>query len=304
MLTAGERTLRWFRQVARERDLRKLTVEDVSEDYGILALQGPHSHSVLSPLTADVTRLNYFGVCETRIEGCDVIVSRTGYTGDLGYEIWVKNENAETVYKALIESGAGYNITPIGTTALKMSRVEAGLLLMDVDFHSSRFAWSLAQKETPTELGMQWMLKNLVDDDRDFIGRKAIETEVAQRLSRWTTVGLGVDVRQYDQRFHDCGVVPDKHNVYCEGTRSLYRCSDQPWDYAGYVSSFLYSSLLKRPIAIGKVPLELSNAGSKLKMELQVIRKPEVVDATVESMPFYNPGRKTESPFERQNANA
>lgn len=294
LLTAGERTLRWFRQIAKENNLSQAVVKDVSTDYGILALQGPHSHSVLRSLTPEPTRLGYFGVCQAQIDNHDVIISRTGFTGDLGYEIWVKRENAERVFRALMEAGAGYNITPIGTTALKMSRVEAGLLLMDVDFYSSRFAWSLAQKETPIELGMSWMLNNLQDDDRNFVGRCAIEKEVAETSSRWTTVGLGIDVQQYERKFQDCGVIPEKHNVYCEGTRSLYRCNDQPWDYAGYVSSFLYSSLLKRPIALGKVPMDHAAVGSKLKMELQVIRKPEVVEATVERTPFYNPERKTE----------
>ena len=152
-LTAAEPTLHYFRALAREMKLADATIEDISSEFGILALSGPHAHHVLAQLTDAANSLPYFGVMQTEIARCEVTVSRTGYTGDLGYELWVRSADALTLWDALMAAGRGFNITPIGTTALKMSRVEAGLLLMGTDFHSSRFAWVDAQRETPHELG-------------------------------------------------------------------------------------------------------------------------------------------------------
>ncbi len=292
-LTAAEPALRYFRQIARSLDLKKIQIDDVSTEFGILAIQGPHSHNVLSQLTDATSSLNYFRLAQTTIEGCPVIISRTGYTGDLGYEIWIRAKNAETVWDAIAAAGKGYNLTPIGTTALKMARVEAGLLLMGVDFHSSRFAWSPEQKETPIELGFKWMLKDLKNDDRDFIGRDAIEAEFDGEYSRWTTTGLSIDVEDYEQLHTQAGILPCKNNIYRESTMSVYRRSEKEWDYAGYASSFLYSSLLKRPIAIAKIPLDLAVPGTQLDLEIPIIRKPKNVLATVSPMPFYSPPQKT-----------
>ncbi len=292
-LTAGEPTLRYFKSIAREMKLEEVIVEDVSEAYGILALQGPHAHNVISQLTQDATDLKYFDVTHADICGTEVIISRTGYTGDLGYEIWIPHENALTVWDALMAAGEGYNIAPIGTTALKMARVEAGLLLMGVDFDSSRFAWVDAQRETAIELGWSWMFRNLEKDDRDFIGRAAIEAELKNKTSRWNTVGLEIDWHSYEAVHLDAGILPPKSDLYRETTMSVYRRSETPWDYAGYATSFLFSSLLRKPIAIAKLPLDLTDAGTEVDLEVPVIRKPVNVLAKVSSLPFFNPERKT-----------
>ncbi len=292
-LTAAEPSLRYFQKLAEKLGLQRLQIEDISVDYGILALQGPHAHSVIKQLTDAATPLKYFRASKTKIAGADVLVSRTGYTGDLGYEIWVHSENAIAVWDAVYEAGQGYNLAPIGTTAMKMARVEAGLLLMDVDFQSAKYSWVDAQRETPCELGWNWMFRKLEQDDRDFVGRRAIEQEIAEERSRWTTVGLGIDWNHYREVHHRQGIAPPQHELYCEQTMSLYRRNDKPYDYAGYASSFLYSSLLKRPIAIAKVPLDLAQSGSEVEIELTVIRKPDYVLARVESLPFYDPPRKT-----------
>ena len=173
----------------------EVEIEDVSRSYGILALQGPRAHEVIRQLTDAATSLKYFGATDAEIVGKPVMITRTGYTGDLGYELWIESEDACSVWDALMEAGSGHNITPIGTTALKMARVEAGLLLMGTDFHSSRFAWVDAQRETPAELGWSWMFKGLSQDDRPFIGRSSIELEntsvpaVGRRLA-WRSTGM------------------------------------------------------------------------------------------------------------------
>jgi len=291
-LTAADPTLRYFRVVARDMGA-EVDIEDVSRAFGILALQGPHAHDVIRQLTDDVTSLTYFGATKTEIRGRSVIVSRTGYTGDLGYELWIHSEDACEIWDALMHAGQGHNIMPIGTTALKMARIEAGLLLMGADFHSARFAWVDAQRETPLELGWSWMFRRLEDDDRAFIGRAAIEAELRDKSSRWTTVGLAVDWHEYERVYSAAGVVPPRHEVYSESTMSIYRRGTKEWDYAGYASSFTSSSLLRTPLAIAKLPLDLAKPGTEVDLEVTVIRRPENVLARVERMPFFNPTRKT-----------
>lgn len=292
-LTAAEPALRHFRTVAREAGITNVRIDDVSSDFGILALQGPHAHRVLSRLTDAVTPLTYFGVTTATIAGCDVVVSRTGYTGDLGYEIWIDAARAETVWDALVAAGQGHNLTPIGTTAMKMARVEAGLLLMGVDFHSARYAWVDAQRETPLELGWGWMFRRLEEDGRAFIGRTAIEAEIANGTSRWKTVGLAVDWHEYERIHTDAGILPPHHELYAERTMSIYRRGAKEWDYAGYASSFLASTLLRRPIAIAKLPHDLAEPGTEVDLEISVIRRPENVLARVASLPFFSPPRKS-----------
>lgn len=294
-LTAAEPTLHYFRTVARAMRA-DVEITDVSRAWGILALQGPRAYAVLSQLTDAVTPLTYFTLVRTEVAGHDVVISRTGYTGDLGYEIWVRAAGACDVWDAVAEAGRGHNLTPIGTTALKMARIEAGLLLMGADFHSARFAWVDAQRETPLELGWSWMFRRMAEDDRDFIGRSAIEAELAEGSSRWTTVGLAVDWHDYERVYTEAGIVPPRHEVYSESTMSIYRRGSTEWDYAGYASSFTTSSLLRTPLAIAKLPLDLATPGSEVDLEVTVIRRPRNVLARVERMPFFNPDRKTARP--------
>ncbi|NNF14694.1 MAG: aminomethyl transferase family protein [Gemmatimonadetes bacterium] len=293
-LTAAEPSLRYFRNVARDMGT-EADIVDISGDYGILALQGPHSHDVIAQLTDDATPLRFFDVCETSIDGCDVVVSRTGYTGDLGYEIWIRSEDAETVWDALAAVGGDYNLTPMGTTPLKMARMEAGLLLMGVDFQMSRFAWVDEERDTPLELGWSWMFRKLDDDDRDFVGRVAIEREVERKTSRWKTVGLALDWDEYENAYSEVGLLPPRHEIYRETTMSVYRRGEIEWDYAGYATSFTTSSLLRKPLALAKLPLDLAEPGSEVDLELSVLHRPTTVLARVEPLPFFDPPRKTAS---------
>ena len=289
-ITAARPNLRYFRKHSKGFDV---TIEDTSAQYGILAIQGPHSISILKQLSADIEPLRYFRLTETKIAGVDVVVSRTGFTGDLGYEVWIPVADALTVFDAIWEIGQGYNITPIGTVALSLARIEAGLLLIDVDFHNARFAWTDAQRETPHELGWGWMFRKLKSDDRDFIGRAAIEKEVATGSSRWKTVGLAIDWREYDRLHREAGIMTPKDGLLIESTMSIYRRSDIPWQYAGYASSFMWSSIKKQHIAIAKLPLDLCEPGTEVDLEISIIHQPQYVLSRVVDMPFYNPARKT-----------
>lgn len=302
-LTSAEPALRYFRKIAREMNLGGVSIEDISSDYGILALQGPHAFNVIRQLTEDATPLGYFRLASTEIDQHPVVISRTGFTGDLGFEIWVRAENAPAVWDAIMSAGKGHNLTPIGTTALKMSRVEAGLLLLGVDFHSARYARVDAERETPLELGWSWMLGDCLEGDRDFIGREAIQKEMKEKSSRWTTTGLAVDWQDYDRVHRESGIAPPKHELYRESTMSLYRRGSKEWDYAGYASSFLFSSLLRKPIAIAKLPLDLAQAGMEVDLEFPVIRKPKNILARVHRLPFFNPARKSAA-LRKENKNA
>ena len=292
LLTAAEPTLRYFCKVAKEKGLTEVRIEDISSEFGILSLQGPEAFNVITQLSENAGALSYFGVIKTEVAGREVTISRTGYTGDLGFELWVNSDDGILVWDAIISAGKDYNITPIGTTALKMVRVEAGLLLMGTDFHTSRFAWVDAQRETPIELGWEWMLKDLEQDARNFIGRSALERELETQASRWKTVGIAVDWHEYESTYTEAGVLPPHHEVYSESTMSIYRRGKKEWDYAGYASSFLFSSLLKKPIAIAKLPVDLVDLGSEVDLEIPVIRQPRHVLARVDRMPFFDPARK------------
>ena len=295
-ITSAEPSLRYFRSIAKKLSISDVKIDDMTRDFGILAIQGPHAFNVLSQLTDDVGDLDYFDLVQTKIDDCPVTISRTGFTGDLGYEVWIRSDHAEQVWHCLVDAGKGYNIIPIGLEALKMARVEAGLLLLDVDFNSSRFAWVDEQRETPVELGWSWMLRNLTHDPREFIGRVAIEKQISEKSNRWRTVGLSVDWHDYERVHLETGIMAPKHDLYCESTKSIYRRSDKEWDYAGYASSFMFSPILKKPIAIAKLPNDLAKPRTEVDIEVSVIRKPHNVLATVQRMPFFDPIRKTQRP--------
>jgi hypothetical protein len=156
-LTAAEPNLDYFERLIGRLDV---AIEEVTDRWGVLAVQGPRARSLLEALTPDVETLSYFGLTPTKIGKVPVTVSRTGYTGDLGYELWIPAGEALKVWDAVWETSRGQGVIPIGMTALYMARIEAGLVLLDVDFHSARFAWTDADKTTPFELGLGWMLRN------------------------------------------------------------------------------------------------------------------------------------------------
>lgn len=292
-LTAAEPNLRYFSDLIGR---QQVEISDISEEYGILALQGPHSLDVLQQLTKAPANLSYFGLSETKIAKKPVIVSRTGYTGDLGYEIWIKSEDALAVWDALMEAGRGYNLIPMGMTALSMARMDAGLLMIDIDFSSARYAWVDRQRETPLELNLNWMLRNLEKDERAFIGRRAIEQEIANKTSRWKTVGLELDPQAYEKIYNSHGIIAPKAGVLIQDTLYVYNNDyniNPDSQYIGYVTSFMFSPVLKKHIAIAKIQEGFNNLGAEVYIELEVLHRSKYFPARVRRMPFYNPARKT-----------
>ena len=267
-----------------------VTIEEVSEGIGTLALQGPRSRDLLARLVPQMRDIPYFGVAKGEIGGAAVTVSRTGYSGDLGYEIWIEQPDALHVWDTLWDSMEGHGVLPFGLAALYMLRIEAGLLLLDADFDSSRFAWNDAHKSTPIELGWAWMFKDLASDDRAFIGRRALEREISDKTSRWAMRGLVVDWRDYDRVYNEAGLIPPKdHSPIVED----WMCYDDDYERVGYATSFMYSPMLQRHIAIARVKPEFAKLGTKVNLEFTVDHHYEQVAAHVARLPLYNPERKT-----------
>jgi aminomethyltransferase len=287
LLTAAEPNLDYLERLVGRLDV---AIEEVTADWGVLAVQGPRARDLLGTLTNDVDGLPYFGLTNTKIAKVPVMVSRTGYTGDLGYEIWVPSTDALKVWDAVWAASRGWGVIPIGMTALYMARIEAGLVLLDVDFHSSRFAWTDADRTTPTELGLGWMLRNLDADDREFIGRDAIARELRDKTSRWKLSGLIVDWRDYDRIYGAAGLIPPKDHAPIQDEYYVY---DDELNQLGYATSQMYSPMLQRHIALARVPLDRSTPGSRVKLELAVSHRYEYFDAEVARLPLFNPARRT-----------
>jgi aminomethyltransferase len=287
LLTCAEPNFAWFAGlIGRQR----VSIEDVSDASAVLAIQGPKSREILTCLAPEVAALPYFGLTTATIGGTEVTVSRTGYTGDLGYEIWVPADKALAVWDAVTEASAGRGVIPFGMIALYMARIEAGLLLLDVDFRSSRYAWTDAHRSSLPELGLGWMVRDLAADDRAFLGRRALERELRDKSSGWKLTGLVLDWQDYDRHFDAAGLIPPKDHIPVQAEFYVY---DDGGTQLGYATSLMYSPMLQRHIALARVPLELARPGSRVRIELPVNHRYEYFDAAVSRLPLYNPDRRT-----------
>ncbi len=209
MLTAAEPNAAYFQGLIGEASVE---VDDISEDVASLAVQGPRSKAILSTIAPDIAELHPFEVAETKFDGSPITVSRTGFTGDLGYELWVEAEDALDVWDSLFEAGQDHGLMPFGETALVMTRLEAGLLLIGADFGSSRYAWTDGASSTPGELGLQWMFRDMAKDQRPFIGRAAIRGDLDGAVRR-RLVGLTIDWEEWDDHYTQAGHVPPKDHT-------------------------------------------------------------------------------------------
>ena len=287
LLTSAEPNLAYFSDLIGR---HQVSIEEVSHDYGVLAIQGPRSRDLLARLVPDVATLPFFGLASGTIAGAPVTVSRTGYSGDLGYEIWVPSSDALKVWDVLWESMEGHGVLPFGLAALYMLRIEAGLLLLDVDFSSSRFAWTDEDRSTPIELGWSWMFKDFAGDDRAFIGRRSLERELSDKTSRWRLTGLLVDWADYDRIYSGAGLMPPKDHTPVQEEMFVY---DGEGHQVGYATSFMYSPILQRHIAIARVRPELAAAGTPVRLEMDVNHRYEYIAAQTARLPLYNPAQKT-----------
>ena len=287
LLTSAEPNLAYFQDLV---GAMKVEIRDVSAEYGSLAVQGPRSRSILSTLVPAVAELAFFHHTSAMIGDAAVTISRTGYTGDLGYEVWVEAGDASGVFDRILAASAGQGVIPVGQNALLMLRIEAGLVLIGVDFHSSRFAFTDEERSSPLELGFGWMFKDIATSDRAFIGRDAIRRERADSSSRWKMVGLLVDWRDWDRRYSEGGLIPPKDETPTVWQMMLY---DDEGGRVGYTTSFMYSPALQRHIAMARVRPHLGAVGSRVNLEVTINHRYQTVAATVARPPLFNPTRKT-----------
>jgi len=285
--TAADRSLRWFTQNAIGLDV---TIDDISEQMAALALQGPTSARLLDAVAdADIRHLKYFRMTRGRIAGVPVEISRTGYTGDLGFEIWMPWDRAIDVWDALMTGGRAFDIHPAGMLALDVARVEAGLLLIDVDFNSSKKALIESQKYSPLEMGLGRLVQL---DKRPFVGRAALADEQRRGPAR-QIVGLEISWPAVEQLYDGLGLAPQLAETASRVPVPVYRNGRQ----VGRATTTTWSPVLKKLIALATVAAPHFAEGSALEVEVTVEAARHRVPATVVKTPFFNPPRKTAAAF-------
>ncbi|HET9328438.1 MAG TPA: aminomethyltransferase family protein [Candidatus Eisenbacteria bacterium] len=281
-LTSADSSLRWLHMNAVGMDA---AIEDASEKLGAVSLQGPLSRDLLQTLTpADLSKLKYFRLVETQVRDIPVTVSRTGYTGDLGYEIWVDTGRAEALWDALITAGTPYGIVPAGVWALDIARIEAGLIMLDVDYFSAHHALIEARKSSPYEINLGWAVSA---KKGPFNGRRALAAERA-RGPAWNFVGLEIDWESFEQLFRAHHLPPHLSNVAWRASAPVYRDGTQ----IGYATSGCWSPLLKKSLALAHLRAPHFTAGTAVEMEITVEHQRLKAAARVRKLPFYDPERK------------
>jgi len=281
-VTSAEPNLRWFQDNALG---LAVGIEDVSDSIAALALQGPSSRAILEALCdADLARLKYFRMTAAKLRNVPVTITRTGYTGDLGYEIWMSAGDALAVWDALIAAGAPHGITPAGMLALDVARIEAGLMLLDVDYVPANKALIESQASSPFELDLAWA----VDLGKEqFVGKPPLAGEAA-RGPAWQFVGVEVDWRSFEGLFLEVGLAPRVPAAAWRTSVPLYAGGEQ----AGYATSGVWSPLLKRYLALAHVGTRWAAPGTALEMEVTVEHRRRRAAARVVKKPFFNPERK------------
>ena len=281
--TAADPSYRWLKLNAHGLDVE---IEDVSEDVAALALQGKLSRDVLEAATGrDWTDLRYFRGRPAEIGGVQTYVTRTGYTGDRGYELWVEAEAAVDLWDALWEAGQAYGIRPAGIRALDVARVEAGLILIEVEYTSARYAMNPEQEYSPFEIG----LGRLVDFGKaDYVGKHALEHEQANGGPRRRLVGLEVDWSGIEGLFAKHGLPPSVSPTVHREPMPIHEEGRQ----VGRATSLTWSPTLKKMIGFGSVPATLASPGTRVSVEWMVEGEPGRVGSTLVKLPFLDLPRK------------
>ena len=281
--TAAEPNLAWFQDCCYGLDCQ---VIDVSSELAALALQGPNSRPILEKIFSGMflSTLKYYRLAHGHVGRIPLTVSRTGYTGDLGYELWVAPQHAEALWDMLVEAGQGYGVTPAGIVALDVARIEAGLIMLQVDYISARKSYIEDQKSSPYELGMEWA----VDLEKgDFIGRKALAAE-KRTGSKWKFVGLEVDWQSLEALYARVGLAPQ---LAGRASRSAVPIYNEEF-HIGQATSHTFSPILKKYVAIGTVESRYANPGREVQVEFTVEYVRLKADAVIVKPPFFDPPRK------------
>ena len=279
-MTSADPSLRWLSMNAVGLEAE---ITEVTDDVAALSFQGPNSRKVLNKVTEKpVDELKYFRLMKNKICGRDVTISRTGYTGDLGFEIWMNANDALTNWDALMEAGADYGITPVGILAMDMARVEAGLFMIEVDYTSTSHAWIEPQKSSPFELGLDWTVA--LDKQGYFVGRRALEREKRDG-SAWKMMGLEVEWEGMEKLFKSVGLPPQIPGMAVRGSLPIMVGNVQ----VGYASTSTWSPLLKKYIALAHLQKPYYQVGTNVRMEITVEHHRQHAPAKVVKLPFYEP---------------
>jgi glycine cleavage system T protein (aminomethyltransferase) len=281
--TAADPQYRWLTQNAAGLDV---AVEDVTEQVAALAVQGPLSRAVLEAATGhDLADLRYFRRRAATIARVAVDISRTGYTGDLGYELWIPAARAEAVWDAVLGAGRAYAIRPAGMLALDVVRLEAGLILIEVDYTSSRHAMNPDQSYSPFEIG----LGRLVSFDKaDYVGRRALQAEQARGGPARRLAGLMLDWYDIERLYDEQGLPPSISPTVDRSPVPVFAAGTQ----VGKATSHGWSPLLKQAIALASLPPRHALVGDRLEVEWTVEGRRGRVNATVVELPFLDLDRK------------
>ena len=281
--TAADPQLRWLRQNSARLDV---TIAEETETTAALALQGPLARDVLEAATGEsFADLRYFRRRPSRIGKVAVDVSRTGYTGDLGYELWMPTDGAIPVWDSVMAAGKAYAIRPAGMAALDVVRLEAGLILLEVDYTSARHAMNPEQHYSPGEIGLGRLVRF---DKGDFVGRLALERESKAGGPSRRLVGLHLDWDDIEGLYDAQGLPPaispsvDRSPVpVFAGARQIGRATSHGW-----------SPILKQAIALASVGPQFEALGTKLAVEWTVEGRRGRVAATVVKLPFLDLERR------------
>ncbi len=282
-VTAAEPAAGWF--LRHRRPGEQVTITDISEDYGALSLQGPTSRAVLAACCdADLDSLRFFRMTRATLNRTPVVISRTGYTGDLGYEIWVERSHAVKVYDAILKAGQPHRLLPAGLDAMDMTRVEAGFIMNGVDYFSAHHCLIESRKSTPYELNLGWTVKL----DRDpFVGQSALRQE-KRNGSKWSFVGLVVDWDEYEALFEAKGLPPQVPPGAWRTPAPVFAAGAQ----IGFATSGAWSPMLKKNLALAHVRTPHQRLGNRLQIEVTAEYERHRVTATVSKVPFFDPERK------------
>ncbi len=284
--TAAEGQLRWLRLNARGLDV---TIEDETDALAALALQGPLSRDVLEAAAqTSLADLRYFGRRELTIGGITIDVSRTGYTGDLGYELWIPVADALAVWDALSEAGTAYALRPAGILALDVVRVEAGMIMAGVDYTSSQHALIPEQSYSPYELGLGRLVK--LDKEVPFVGRAALRREQEAGGPPRRLVGLDLDWADLERLYAAHGLSPALSAEAWREEIPIFDFGEQ----VGRATSGSWSLVLKKNLAIATIAAASAEIGTELEMEWSVEGERGRIGAEVVEMPFFDPPRKRE----------
>jgi aminomethyltransferase len=275
-MTSAEPNLRWLQDNAAGLEA---SVKDVSDSIVALSLQGPASRAILEDI-----ELKFFRLVETRVRGIPVAISRTGFTGDLGYELWAGKEHALALWDALIEAGTPHGIVPAGMLALDVARIEAGLMLIDVDYVPARKALIGSQTSSPLELDLGWTVH--LQKER-FVGREALARE-AQRGPQWQFVGVEVDYPSLERLHLELGLATRLPQQAWRASVPIYAGGEQ----AGYATSGGWSPILKKYVALAHLRAQWAAPGTQLEMEITVEHRRRRARVQVVKKPFFDPERK------------